>query len=164
MTNFNEITKNDNITPLAALAREIWTECYTALLGAAQVEYMLTSMQSVEPLRRQLTEDAYRYFYLQSAGDTIGYLGIQVQDNALFLSKLYVREQARGHGTARDVMAFLNGFACGAHLTRIWLMAHRGNTAAMTAYERMGFRNIGQKDTPIGGGYIMTDYVFEKQI
>ncbi len=162
MTEFLEISPAEDLSALAALAKEIWTEYYTPLLGAAQVDYMLTNIQSEAPMRRQMEQASYRYFFLRHGTETVGYLGVQTQDNALFLSKLYVKKSARGKGTARDVMAFLEGWARGARLQKIKLTVNRGNTDSIKTYERLHFSNVGIVDSPIGEGYVMEDYVFEK--
>lgn len=162
MTTFQEITAKEDLSPLAALAREIWTEYYGPLLGQAQVEYMLENIQSEQPIYKQLTQQQYRYFLLQYQGQAAGYLGIQLAQQELFLSKLYLRKAWRGHGIARDVMAFLEGWAQGSALKRIWLTVNRGNADSIAAYERMGFTCYGTQDADIGGGYIMDDYLFEK--
>lgn len=163
MTAFCEVAYPSEIPKLAALAREIWTECYSPLLASAQIEYMLEHFQSEQPMRHQLAEEHYRYFFLKFDEQDAGYLGIQLKDNALFLSKLYIRHDFRGLGIARDVMAFLEGWMRGAKLSRIWLTVNRGNQKAIQAYESMGFQNIGTQDADIGSGYIMDDYLFEKK-
>lgn len=162
MTEFCEVTQDAQIPALAALAREIWTEYYMPLLGAQQIEYMLARFQSEEPMRRQLAEEGYRYFFLRQGGQTVGYLGVQAKDDALFLSKLYVRRECRGQGAGRDVMAFLEGWARGARLRRVWLTVNRGNEGSIRSYEKLGFTRIGTQDADIGGGYVMDDYLFEK--
>lgn len=162
MTEFEEILPEQDLAPLAALAQEIWTEYYTPLLGEAQVAYMLQNIQSEVPMRRQMQEQQYRYFYLKHDSVPVGYLGVQIQDNALFLSKLYVKQSARGKGTARDVMAFVEGWARGSRLDKIWLTVNRGNTGSIAVYEKLQFVNQGKLDSDIGAGYVMTDYVFAK--
>ncbi len=164
MTTFTEVHTDEDIAVLAALAREIWTEYYMPLLGAEQITYMLTRFQSEAPLRRQLAQEGYRYFFLRLNGATAGYLGIQIKDGALFLSKLYVRRDCRGNRVGRDVMAFVEGWARGAGLSRVWLTVNRGNAASIRSYERMGFTNVGTQDVDIGGGYVMNDYLFEKRV
>lgn len=164
MTEFKEIYAHENLENLSALAREIWSECYMPLLGEAQIAYMLKNIQSESPMRHQMEQEKYRYFFLQWNGKTAGYLGVQVKNNALFLSKLYLRKSARGHGIARDVMAFLDGWARGARLDKIWLTVNRGNHHAISVYQKLNFVNKGELDSDIGEGYIMDDYVFEKTI
>lgn len=164
MTTFCEVKPSDDLAPLASLAREIWTEYYTPLLGAAQIDYMLGKFQNADAMRAQMETQHYRYFYLMQDGEAAGYLGIQIEDNALFLSKLYVRAACRGRGTARDVMAFVEGWARGANLSRVWLTVNRGNEGSIRSYERMGFTRYGTQDADIGGGYVMDDYLFEKKI
>lgn len=163
LTTFEAVAMQQ-IPQLAALAREIWTEYYSALLGADQIEYMLAHFQSEAPMRRQLEAEQYRYFFLRQKGELAGYLGVQIQENALFLSKLYIRAAQRGQGTARDVFAFLEGWARGAGLSRIWLTVNRGNKGSIAAYERLGYHNAGTLDADIGGGYVMDDFIFEKNI
>lgn len=164
MTTFVEVRTDEDVAALAALAREIWTEYYMPLLGAEQIEYMLAHFQSETPMRRQLDCEGYRYFFLHLDGVTAGYLGIQIKDDALFLSKLYVRRICRGNRIGRDVMAFVEGWVRGSGLCRVWLTVNRGNTASIRSYERMGFTNYGAQDADIGGGYVMNDYLFEKRI
>ena len=164
MTTFVEARTDEDVAALAALAREIWTEYYMPLLGAEQIEYMLAHFQSAAPMRRQLDHGGYRYFFLRLDGVTAGYLGIQIKDGALFLSKLYVRRDCRGNRIGRDVMAFVEGWARGAGLSRVWLTVNRGNTASIRRYERMGCTNYGTQDADIGGGYVMDDYLFEKRV
>ncbi|NCA83730.1 MAG: GNAT family N-acetyltransferase, partial [Opitutae bacterium] len=49
------------IAAVAALAREIWTQHYVPIIGAAQVEYMLEKFQSAEAIARQLAGEGYEY-------------------------------------------------------------------------------------------------------
>lgn len=164
MTEFCEVTQAAQVSALAALACEIWTEYYTPLLGQAQIAYMLDKFQSEAPMRRQMAQESYRYFFLKLNGATAGYLGVQVREGALFLSKLYVRRDFRGRGIGRDTMAFLEGWARGAGLSRVWLTVNRGNEGSIRSYEKLGFQNIGTQDADIGGGYVMNDYLFQKTI
>lgn len=162
MTEFCEVTQEERVPALAALAHEIWTEYYTPLLGQAQIAYMLDKFQSKAAMRRQMAQENYRYFFLKLNGETAGYLGVQIQEDALFLSKLYVRRAFRGRGVGRDTMAFLAGWTRGAGLFRIWLTVNRGNEGSIRSYERLGFENIGTQDADIGNGYVMDDYLFQK--
>lgn len=164
MTEFYEVTQAHQITDLAALAKEIWREYYMPLLGEAQISYMLNKFQEEHVLHHQIAENQFRYFFLNLKNQTAGYIGVQTEHNSLFLSKLYVKEAFRGQGIGRDAMSFLEGWARGAQLGRIWLTVNRGNTASIHAYEKLGFRNIGMQDADIGSGYVMDDYIFEKRI
>ncbi|HJJ96454.1 MAG TPA: hypothetical protein O0X38_02255 [Methanocorpusculum sp.] len=56
---------------MAELATEIWTEHFPPIIGAAQTVYMIKTFQSAEAVRRQITEDGYQYYLLQS-GSAIG--------------------------------------------------------------------------------------------
>ena len=49
---FVKIVNDGEIREAAALAREIWTEYYTPILGKDQVAYMLDNFQSAEAIKK----------------------------------------------------------------------------------------------------------------
>ena len=54
-----EITKvktDDEIDVVSALAREIWTEHFTPIIGKSQVEYMLDNFQSSHAIKSQIID------------------------------------------------------------------------------------------------------------
>lgn len=148
----------------ARLAETIWREYYTDLLGKAQVDYMLTHLQSAEAIRRQITKEGCRYFLLEWEGDLIGYTAFQEQEDALFLSKLYLLRPARGHGAASQTLAKLEQMAREKGLSRIWLTVNRGNQNSIAFYLKKGFRILREEAAPIGGGFVMDDYIMEKTL
>ena len=48
------VTNENDIALAAQLAREIWHEHYDALLGSAQVDYMLSHFQSETAIKEQI--------------------------------------------------------------------------------------------------------------
>jgi GNAT superfamily N-acetyltransferase len=147
---------------IASLASEIWREHYTPIIGAAQVEYMLAKYQSAEQIYRDITENGYTYFTAKDIGILTGYCAVHPQDDALLLSKLYVRSNYRGKGLAR---AFLNEAAalCGEH-GKIRLTVNKYNHGAIAAYHKMGFETVDSVKVDIGGGFFMDDYVMELSV
>ena len=84
--------------------------------------------------------------------------------DALFLSKLYVRASFRGKGLARAMLKAAEKAARESGVARIRLTCNKYNTASLAAYERMGFVRTADVVTDIGGGFVMDDYVMEKQL
>jgi len=171
-SNIVRIDKNTPALPykaeaIASLAREIWREHYTALIGAAQVEYMLDLFQSAERIQTDILTDCYVYFIAERADcanghETVGYCAVRPKEDYLLLSKLYVRKEYRGKGIARRFLdeaakPCLREF----RIDKIRLTVNKYNTGSIAAYKKMGFRTIDLVVTDIGDGYVMDDYIME---
>lgn len=159
---FVPVTTPAQLDVVAGLAREIWYEYYVPLIGRAQVDYMVSKYQSSGAMAGQLRE-GYEYFLTERDRRGIGYCAVQPQpaDNSLFLSKLYLLRDARGAGTGRVCMEFIEQLARRRGLKLLWLTVNKGNPAVQ-AYERLGFRIAADLVIDIGGGYVMDDFRMEK--
>ena len=150
----------EEIAQTAKTAEEVWTEYYTPLLGEAQVSYMVKNFQSEQAITEQIAS-GYTYFLLESAGDIVGYVGIQPQEEYLFLSKLYVKQAFRGKGFASKALSQVKEVAKECGLSRIRLTVNKGNANSIAVYENWGFRTVDSVVTDIGEGFVMDDYVME---
>ena len=158
------IQSSEGVARAARLAEAIWREYYTDILGKAQVDYMLAHLQSAEAIRRQIMQEAYCYFLIGYDGDLIGYAAVQEQEESLFLSKLYLLHSARGKGAATQVLSELERMAHEKGLPRIWLTVNRNNRNSIAIYQKKGFRILREEAAPIGGGFVMDDYIMEKEL
>ena len=147
-----------------ALAEQIWHEHYTPLIGAAQVEYMVEKFQRAPAMQAQI-RDGYEYFLVRRDAQAVGYIAVQAQasERQLFISKLYLHKSARGSGTGRACMEFIERLARQRGLDRLWLTVNKGNPSVL-AYERLGFSIARAIVMDIGGGFVMDDYRMEKSI
>lgn len=160
---FVPVTAAGQVEELCALAREIWEEHFTPIIGAGQVEYMLEKFQSVPAVSEQL-EQGYRYFLFQEEGKTVGYTGVQKQEEKLFLSKLYIHKKSRGKKYASCAIRFLCGLCREEGLPSIWLTVNRHNEHTIAIYKKLGFSITRTQVTDIGGGFVMDDYIMEKPV
>lgn len=169
---FIPVTTEDQLATVATLAHEIWYEYYVPLIGRAQVDYMVARFQNAAAMQSQM-DQGYEYFLVRQA-DTgaatrnperdIGYCAVQEQaDGVLFLSKFYLQKSARGSGTGRRCMEFIEGLARRRGLSLLWLTVNKGNPAVQ-AYQRLGFRIAADLVMDIGGGFVMDDYRMEKPL
>lgn len=165
---FVPVRTPEQLATVAALAHEIWYEFYVPLIGRAQVDYMVAKFQNTAAMQSQI-DQGYEYFLVTQrdtsglAGD-IGYCAVQEQaDGALFLSKFYLRKSARGSGTGRKCMEFIEGLARRRGLSLLWLTVNKGNPSVQ-AYQRLGFRIAADLVMDIGGGFVMDDYRMEKPL
>ncbi|MGI6029985.1 MAG: GNAT family N-acetyltransferase [Eubacteriales bacterium] len=152
------------IETTAQLADRIWHQHYDTLLGVAQVDYMVELLQSVPAITRQLEQEGYEYYLMELDGQTVGFLGIVPGKEGLFLSKIYVDAAARRQGVARRAVEFCEETARQHKLGRVWLTVNRHNSGSIAAYQAMGFVTIREEVADIGGGYVMDDYIMEKQV
>jgi len=160
---FIKVLTEGQLNVVDALATEIWNEHYIPIIGKAQVEYMLEKFQSKQAMKEQI-KNGYTYYLVEEEGRNIGYIGLQLKRDELFLSKLYLKSSERGKGYAKKAMQFLEDLAREKSLNKISLTVNKGNVNSIAAYEKMGFKNLGSIVIDIGNGFIMDDYKMEKSI
>ena len=158
------LVRQEEIPLLAKMADEIWHEHFPLIIGAEQTDYMVEKFQSEQALGNAVKKDNYRYYFFRLDGKEIGYIGIQPQGDALFLSKLYLKKEYRGRGFARKGIDFLVELCKKEGFSKIRLTCNRDNKNSLAAYDKMGFLVIYEQDVEIGDGFIMNDYVMEKPI
>ncbi len=152
------------ISTVAELAREIWNEFYVPIIGQAQVDYMVSKFQSAAAITTQI-RDGYEYFLVQRQNGRLGYCAVlaKPEECALFISKLYLHGRARGSGTGRVCMEFIEQLARRRGLTLLWLTVNKGNPS-VSAYQRLGFRVAAELVMDIGEGFVMDDFRMEKTL
>ena len=161
---FTELQTAEELSAVAALAQHIWREYYVPLIGAAQVDYMLENFQSAAAMREQMARGD-EYFMITRDGVLIGYLAVRVDRNeqSLFISKLYLQREARGSGSGRRALQFIEALAQARELQLLWLTVNKRNPA-VRAYEQCGFAIAESIRIDIGAGFVMDDYRMEKRL
>lgn len=163
MSNIIQALTSENIKTIAELATTIWTNHYTPIIGSQQVAYMLDKYQSIKAIEGQI-ESGYLYYILLLEANPVGYFSFLKNKEHLFLSKLYVLKSARGNGIGKAALSFIADQTKQSNLNKIRLTVNKYNTNSIKAYEKMGFVNIEAVVQDIGNGYVMDDYVLEKEI
>lgn len=166
MPSFREVKTRAEIASVTNLAREIWTEYYLSLIGRAQVDYMLDKFQGTEAIARQIQE-GYLYYLVLKRENPIGYFAVALnkekQDEAL-LSKIYIKKSRRGRGEGKATLRFAENFCCRAGMKKLWLTVNKGNHPSIAWYQGRGFFIRGTWVTDIGSGFVMDDYIMEKDL
>lgn len=155
----------EQMAEAARLAAQIWREYYVSIITMEQIDYMIEKFQSVTAIMDQIQNQSYEYYLLQRQdGVSVGYIAVKADNGKLFLSKFYVAKEHRGHGYASEAMAFLEKLCKDRSLSHIWLTVNRDNASSIAVYEKKGFRNIREQVADIGNGYVMDDFIMEKEI
>ncbi len=157
------VNNKEKITTVSCLAKSIWFEHYSTILSEGQIEYMVNRFQSKKAISAQI-EEGYQYFIVEYEGENAGYFAISIAEENVFLSKLYVDKKHRKKGIARHVTDFLCSIGLRDGCKKIWLTVNRNNHGSITAYQALGFRSTRAQTVDIGEGYVMDDYVMEKDI
>ena len=161
---FKRVSTDDDIIEVVKLARNIWIEHYTPIVGIEQVEYMLSNFHSRDVISEEIGQQKYMYFLIKDNHRTIGYLGIQIKSDVLFLSKLYILSSERGLGIGRAAMNFIKKLAQKNKVDKISLTVNRNNKGSIAAYYKMGFVKTGEVCVDIGEGYKMDDFKMELMV
>lgn len=161
---FRKVETAEEITSLAQLGSEIWYEYYVSIISNEQIKYMVEKFQSVQAITDQIQHQGYEYYFMNMNGQNVGYLGIKQEDRKLFLSKFYIHQEHRGQGYASKAMDFLAEICKNRRLGTIWLTVNRYNDTAISVYEKKGFGIVRTQVADIGNGFVMDDYIMEKEI
>lgn len=161
---FHNVSTSKEIDEVVNIAREIWSEHYPPIIGIEQVEYMLENLHSKDVIRVELTQHNYAYYLIKNNNGVIGYIGIQLKGDYLFLSKIYIRSSERGNGIGKASMNFIKDLALENNMNRISLTVNKNNTGSIDTYYRLGFIKTGDICVDIGGGYKMDDIQMELKI
>jgi ribosomal protein S18 acetylase RimI-like enzyme len=152
--------QHDLAFELSSLAREIWTQHYTPIIGLAQVEYMIKKFQSAEKILNDIEEGGYTYLLADDNGKLVGYCAFKTEYEArgVFLSKLYIQKGSRGRGISKLFIEKLLTHAKENKLDYIWLTVNKYNHTSIDIYKKLGFKIEAELVTDIGSGYVMDDY------
>ena len=161
---FHIVSTSNEINEVVKIARDIWREYYPPIIGIDQVEYMLENYHSKDAITIEITRDNYAYYLIKDKNRIIGYIGIQLKGDDLFLSKIYIRSSERGNGIGKASMNFIKDLALENNMNRISLTVNKNNTGSIAAYYRLGFIKTGDICVDIGGGYKMDDIKMELKI
>ncbi len=156
----------EDVERLVALAREIWYAHYPAIIGTAQIEYMLAQRYDFETVRAELRQDGLWWDKLTVGKEMAGFASYFLTQVAgeMKLDKLYVhpRQQRCGYGGMMIARACAVARARGC--SRLELAVNKNNRAAIAAYLKHGFSVVTSVVKDIGGGFVMDDYIMEKAL
>lgn len=161
---FEKVIIKKQIEILAQTADIVWHDAFKNILSLNQIDYMVDKFQSYNSLFVAITENNYHYYLIKESNVVLGYTGLQEQEKKLFLSKLYILSQYRGKHIASKTFEFIENLAKEKKLKSIYLTANKHNYHAIEVYKHKGFTKIKDLVTDIGNGFVMDDYVFEKNL
>ncbi|MCD7891667.1 MAG: GNAT family N-acetyltransferase [Ruminococcus sp.] len=163
--NIKKVGNSDELANVAALANQIWHECFQEIITLAQIDHMVEKYQSYNAMISQVKTQNYAYFTVYDNDELIGYFTVKPEsDSRFFLSKLYLRKDKRGRGIARLMFGRIVSEARCAGKDTVYLTVNKRNDHAVAVYKKFGFKIINSPVTDIGGGFVMDDFVMEYKL
>lgn len=143
----------------------IWRPTYQHVLSPAQIDYMLEMMYSTASLTRQIQELQHRFLLVYDGEIPIGFASYATTETPGIhkLHKIYLRRDYQGKGTGKLLLNAVVKAVKEQGATILELDVKRDNPARFF-YEKQGFTILKEKDTDIGNGYWMHDYVMQKPL
>lgn len=148
-----------------SLAQVIWPHTYSKILSAEQLDFMFDMMYSQQAFSEQLLLKNHHFILAKSDGVYVGFASFELnyRPGVTKIHKLYVLPQTQMGGVGKAFVNAIQKMAATHGNHTITLNVNRFNPA-VKFYLKTGFINMGQEDISIGNGYLMEDYIMQKEI
>ena len=155
-----------DLDALCALAAEIWRDHYSAIIGTAQIQYMLEQRYRPDVLREELGRSDVWWDLLLIDDVPKGYSSYFLTDESgeLKLDKLYLHSACQRRGYGERMLERVLAKARSLDLNRVSLAVNKRNSAAIAAYRKWGFIIEKAVVKDIGGGFVMDDYIMVRRL
>ena len=163
MTDIRLLDTNE-VDAVSALARVVWQATYPALISQPQIDFMLADRYAAERIHAQLDDPRHAWWVAQQDQRLAGFAHASLDGVDCKLDKLYVHPDSQRQGIGRALLATAQDWARAQHAHRLWLQVNRGNTQAIAAYQKQGFRIVESRIFDIGHGFVMDDHVMERML
>ena len=155
-----------DIKVIREIAFKTWPVTYGEILSKAQIDYMLDLFYSEETLTDKLVNIGHDFLVLKENEICLGFASYEhhyLNSNCTRLHKLYFLPEYQGKGMGKLMLDKIVALAKENRSDKLSLNVNRFNKAYVF-YQKMGFEIIAEEDISIGQGYLMEDYIMEKQL
>lgn len=147
----------------SSFAGSVFVDYYTSLIGKKQADYMVSLFLSPEAIKELCAKGAI-FRILQEDRRMLGFCEYLKEEDRVFLSKLYVRKEERHRGLGKILYEDCVRYTKEIGLNKIYLTVNKYNTPSYEIYLHLGFKVIDAVVNDIGNGYVMDDYIMEKEL
>jgi len=156
----NIVSKSD-LKIVIDLANEIWPICYKDTISAIQIQNLLDKIYSVENLIHEVEELGHVFWIAHDSREPVGYISAYVEENNLWIKKLYILPEKQGKGYGTQFMNTVENYF--KNTKAICLLVNSTNKSAQAFYKAKGFEVIDTVPVKMGD-YYFTDFVMKKEI
>ena len=170
----------DDYETIRNIAHATWPDTFGEILSGEQIQYMLEMMYSKEAIVEQVAKG--HVFKLRVADEPekpnadylrasttrfkpVGYISYQLDylPGTTKIHKIYLLPETQGKGYGKALLQDVEQIARNAGQQRLRLDVNYQN-AAIGFYEYLGMQKIDRCNTDIGNGYLMEDWIMEKEL
>lgn len=146
------------------LAHQIWPVAYADILAEEQMKYMLDAFYSETALMDNYNNGC-QFVLVKENNTVLGFAGFEHFENnkQTKIHKLYLLPESQGKGIGKLLIEYIGIKASDKGFSTLLLNVNRFNKA-LYFYEKLGFSIVEEVDIEIGEGYLMEDYIMEKQL
>jgi GNAT superfamily N-acetyltransferase len=155
-----------HIYNIQALSDIIWPATFRDILSQEQIVYMMDMMYSTASLEKQMNELNHHYLLVEEDGEYLGYASYELNYKGAPVTKvhkIYVLPSTQGKGIGRFFIDTVSEIAKKNNNTALSLNVNRLNKA-IDFYKRMGFGFYAGENIDIGNGFLMEDYIMNKEL
>ncbi|MDR1783997.1 MAG: GNAT family N-acetyltransferase [Dysgonamonadaceae bacterium] len=156
-----------NIPDIRQISASAWPDAFREILSPQQIEYMMEMMYSDAALREQMNVKNHRFVLAKDADEYVGYMSYELhykKSGKTKIHKIYLLPDRKKKGIGRQLVEYASQKAQENDDTAIFLNVNKYNRKAIDFYYRTGFQLVKDEVIPIGDGFVMDDFVFEKKI
>lgn len=163
MIQIKKALTSEDFQTIEQLAREIFPGVY-ASMPSSHVLFFIKSFQTEKAIAQQIATEDYQYFLLHLHQKVAGYLGVQLLENRLHLSKLYILSDYRGQKIGKAAMEFVDELAHANQCKIIDLYVNRHNEDTIKIYEKTGYVIEALVPHTYDNGHVEEDYKMVKTL
>lgn len=148
------------------LAYKIWPTTYGNILSREQLDFMLGAFYSIETIAKSVNSSGHVFLLVKENGKDLGFVSYEhhyKNKPETRIHKIYVLPETQGKGIGKMLLEKVEALAKEKQSKTLSLNVNRFNNA-LHFYTKNGFQITGEEDIEIGNGYLMEDYMMEKQL
>ena len=165
MISIEKNTDNDFVI-IREIANEVWPIAYGTILSETQLDFMMEMMYSIDSLQLQANSKNHQFILAKENGVTLGFASFELsfgETKKTKIHKIYILSIHQGKGIGKKLIDYIETEAKNHHQEALLLNVNKYNIA-QGFYIKLGFSIDCEKVIDIGNGYVMDDYVMEKEI
>lgn len=160
------VAEEKDYSTIQQIAHQTWYPTFEKILSKEQIAYMLEMMYSLKAIEEQIKQKEHIFLLAKDEQSYLGYASYETnyqESDKTKIHKIYVLPAAQGKGVGKILMDSIEKIAKEKGNKILALNVNRYNPA-INFYEKIGFKIVKQEDIDIGRGFLMQDFVMEKNI
>ncbi len=153
-----------DIAAVIALAGVIWRHHYPGIISTEQIDYMLAQRYTPAIILAQMQSGNAWWEQALLGERMIGFAQYELHGRSMKLDKLYLHQDFQRQGYGGRMLAHVEDAARRRGAGAVRLNVNKHNLKSIAAYRKNGYEVVETVVVDIGGGYVMDDYVMQKQL